>query len=286
MRKFLIFLLILPFSFFVVSHLIPLAFGVGGISTFDKGGNFIGLGNYQTAIGDKIFWGSISFTLLYAIAYTVICLFAGLFIGTFLNQIKRGQGFFIAILLIPYAISFTIWGLELKIMFNREFGVINHMLMSTGIVGTQIQWLADPVMAKIAIISSSIFRDVWLPSLLFFVACKTIPRSLYDSAMICGAKTLQTFRFITFPLLKGTMIFVGILLFIQSLQAFDIIYALTYGGPGYSTFTAPLYIFRQGMGLGNFEYATALATIWTLMVFGLIAVIFLTIGRKMLKVES
>jgi len=276
----LLFMFIIPFSFFIVSHLIPLFYGVY-MSFMDREGHFIGLGNYIRLIDDYRFWGSIRFTFLYAIASALLNTFLGLLIGVFINSLRRGQNILKATFLIPWIIPLTIWGLEFRIVFSRDFGIVNYLLHTLGLIKEPIPWLGEPIPAKLSVILTDVYKNVWYAALLFLVACQNIPRDLYEAAQIDGATSFSMFRHITLPLLRRTMFFVGSIIFIFALQGFDLIYGLTYGGPGYATHTAALYIFRQSLHYGDYEYGTAISTIWALMIFGIVGTAFALIWRTL-----
>jgi multiple sugar transport system permease protein len=276
------FLLIFPLLFFVVSHLIPLFYGIT-LSFTDSNGNFVGLQNYYTALDDYRFWGSIRFTFIYAFCTAALNLIFGLLVGTFISQIRRGQGIVKSVFLIPWAIPLAVWGLENRIIFSRDFGIINNILMTAGIITTPLAWLGEAPLAIISVVVSSVYRDMWFAALLFLVACQMIPQDFYDLALVHGATALQRFRFITLPLLGRTIITVGTLLFIFAVQAFDLPYSLTFGGPAWATYTAPLYIFIRTLHYGDFQLGTALSSIWVLIVFGLVGTTFSLLGRRTMR---
>jgi multiple sugar transport system permease protein len=276
------FLLIFPLLFFVVSHLVPLFYGVA-MSFTDSNGNFVGLQNYYRALDDHVFWGTIRFTFIYAFSTATLNLLFGLLIGVFISQMRRGQGILKSVFLIPWAIPLAVWGLENRIIWSRDFGIINNILMTAGIIGAPLAWLGEPLLATISIIMSEVYRDMWFAALLFLVACQIIPQDFYDLALVHGASGFQRFRFITLPLLRRTIITVGTLLFIFAVQAFDLPYSLTFGGPAWTTYTTPLYIFIRTLHYGDFNIGTALASIWLLIVFGLVGTTFTLLGRRTMK---
>ena len=232
------------------------------------------MGNYLRLIDDYRFWGSIRFTFLYAIASALLNTFLGLLIGVFISSLKRGQGILKATFLIPWIIPMAIWGLEFRIIFSRDFGLLNYFLLSLGLIKEPIAWLGEAIPAKLSIILVAVYRYVWYSALLFLVSCQNIPRDLYEAAEIDGATSFNMFLHITLPLLRRTMLFVGSMIFLGALQAFDLIYALTYGGPGYATHTAALYIFRRSLHYGEFEYGTAVSTVWALIIFCIVGTSF------------
>lgn len=281
-RKPLIFLLVIPFSFFILSHTIPLLYGIG-LSFYDWRGNFVGVANYITVLNDSMFWNSLKFTLIYAAVVTLSMTFLGLFLGIFINQLKIGQALVKSIILIPWAISLTAWGLLGQVALSRQFGVVNDLLLRLGITGTGLAWLGESTLAKISVMLSSIYKNVWFSALLFLTARQTIPPELYDESKVCGAGGWQNFWYITLPLLKPSILFIGTVLFIFALQEFDLIFALTQGGPGFATEVASVNIFRQGVRYGKYEYATAVATIWGLIVTVFVILIFAPLQRRTLE---
>ena len=171
-RKSLIFLLVIPFSFFILSHTIPLLYGIG-LSFYNWRGKFVGFINYSTVLRDSMFWGSLKFTLIYASIVAVSMTFLGLFLGVFINQLKVGQTFVKSVILIPWAISLTAWGLLGQVALSKQFGVINDLLVRFGVIKAGVAWLGEPNLAKISVIVSRIYKDVWFSALLFLVARQT-----------------------------------------------------------------------------------------------------------------
>jgi len=281
-RKPLIFLLVIPFSFFILSHTLPLLYGIG-LSFYDWKGNFKGFSNHLTVLKDNVFWGSLKFTLTYTVVVACAMTFLGLFLGIFINQLGKSQGFIKSLLLIPWAVSLTAWGLLGQITLSQQFGIVNNILIRLGILKTGLAWLGDATLAKISVMFSRICRDVWFSALLFLVARQTIPLELYDEGKVCGAGAVQTLYYITLPLLKPTMLFVGTILFIFTLQDFDLVFALTRGGPGFATEVASISIFRHGVHYGNYEYGTAMATIWSLIITIFVVVIFRFLHRRIIE---
>jgi len=281
-KKPLIFLLAIPFSFFLLSHTAPFLYGIE-LSFYDWRGNFVGFTNYLAVFRDAAFWSSLKFTLMYAGVVALSMTFLGLFLGIFINQLKIGQGFVKSILLIPWAISLTAWGLLGQIVLSRQFGVVNDILVRLGLLESGLAWLGEPDLAKISVMISRICKDVWFSALLFLVARQTVPSELYDESKVCGAGAWQTLRYVTLPLLKPTILFVGTILFIFALQEFDLIFALTRGGPGFATEVASITIFRNGVHYGNYEYGTAVAAIWSLIITGFVIVVFAPLQRRVIE---
>lgn len=258
---------------------LPLLYGVW-LSFFDRRGLFVGLANYFQVFSDDRFWNSIGFTVRYALIVTVTMTILSLLISVSINQITLGQGVVKSTMLIPWAISLTAWGLVGRIIFSQQFGVINWTLLRLGLIESRLPWLSSGGYARLAVYLSRILKDVWFGVLLFLVARQSIPREYYEEAIVSGANPLQTFRMITVPLLGNTAVYVGTILLIFALQEFDMVYALTAGGPGSATNTAAVSIYRHGVLFGNYEYGTALATVWSMFISVLVVLIFVPVQMK------
>ena len=278
-KRSLLLLLILPFSCFLFSHTVPLLYGVG-MSFHDWMGSFVGLENYKALFRDDAFRSSLKFSFIYALSTTILMTFLGLFIGIFVSSLKSTQSFLKSILLIPWAISLTAWGLLARIALNPQFGVVNYSLLKLGFIQRGLQWLGDPSLARLSVILAKVYKDVWFSALLFLAACQNIPQELYEEGKVDGATPWQALRYITIPLLRPAILYIGVVLFLFSLQEFDLIFALTGGGPGFATEIASISIYRQGIRYGNFEYGIATATLWSVIVSIFVITVFAPLQRR------
>lgn len=275
-----ILLLIIPFSLFFIGFTIPLIWAMM-LSTYNNDGVFVGMLNYLKAFKDNLFWSSISFTLLYAASVTVTMATMGFFIALAVDKFGRGQGIAKSVMLIPWAISLTAWGLMAQVISSQSYGLLNDFLLKMGIIKVRVAWLGTPVNARLTVMLFRVIKDVWFSTLLFLVARQTLPAELYEEGRVCGANPFQVFRYITVPMLRTTILYVFTIQLIFALQEFDLIYALTRGGPGFATETAALSIFRTGIYYGNYAFGTALTTVWSVLVSFFAVLVF---GRILIKV--
>jgi multiple sugar transport system permease protein len=274
-----ILLLLVPFAVFFVSFTVPLIWGIL-LSLYDSEGLFVGLANYVKVVKDASFWSSITFTLVYSACVTLVMTVLGFFIALAVNQLRHGVGVAKTVMLIPWAISLTAWGLLMQIITSGSFGILNDLLLRLGIIRQRISWLGDPDLARLTVIASRTVKDVWFSTLLFLVARQTLPEELYEEGKVSGANPLQAFWYITVPLLRTTMMFVVVFVLIFALQEFDMIYALTRGGPGFATEVAALSIYRFGIQFGRYEMGTALTAVWSLLISLFVVLVF---GRVLIR---
>ncbi len=277
--RFSILMLLVPFAAFFLSFTVPLLWGVW-LSLFNSKGVFVGILNYKRAFRDAAFWSSITFTLIYSGGVTAAMTVLGFFIALCINQLGRGQGIVKTTVLIPWAISLTAWGLLMQVITSQSFGMLNDLLLRIGIVGERISWLGTEEYARPTVMVARTLKDVWFATLLFLVARQTLPEELYEEGKVSGANPWQAFRYITVPIMRNTMLFVVTILLIFSLQEFDLIFALTRGGPGFATETAALSIYRWGLIFGKYELGTAYTSMWSVLIS---VFVVLVLGRVLMR---
>ena len=153
-------------------------------------------------------------------------------------------------------------------MLNSRAGLVNHLLSLVGIKGPE--WLASPDWAIVSVILLDTWQ--WTPFVLLVAgaAIASIPPDLLEVAAIDGASRWQTFLRVEFPLLMPLLLLTLVFRMLESLLSLDSIYSLTFGGPGFSTYTMTFYIYTQG--LRNFNFGAAAATSWIFMAFASICI--------------
>jgi multiple sugar transport system permease protein len=237
---------------------------------------FTGLRNYGTALSDPIFQTAIRNTLYYAVVWVPLTMALGLFLAVIVNQKIRGQTFFRAAFYFPaIASSAAITTLWIFIMapdgiFNQVRGMVglNPLFSLLGFTANQ-NWIGDQGTAM----NTIILLNAWTTSgtfMLFYLASlQSISHEVYEAAAIDGAGAWQTFRRITFPLLKPGHYFVATVAVIGALQLFD--QALIGGGvdgaPNNALMTMVLYLYNAAFKQFNFSYAAAIGIILFVVIF-------------------
>jgi len=252
---------------------LPPVLSVFGLSLFrielakDTTTRFVGLANYITRLpADKEVTDAIPRTLILAALTTVVTLPLALVTALVLNRGFRGSGIFFMAVLLPWAIASVVAGIFWRIIFDTHFGIVNGILVGFGIVDEPVNWLQNTGQAVFIAIFAQAWRGVPLLAVLLLAALKTIPGNLYRAAKMDGATGWESFRFITLPAIRPTLIVVGILQVIIGLQVFDLLYTLTNGGPGRSTFVLIYAIYNLAFNDLSFGYASTV----TVVLFGII----------------
>lgn len=233
---------------------------------------FIGLGNYLNTIQDPAFWQSVRITSLFVVGAVVIEISLGLALALLLNREFRGKNLVRVLALIPWAIPGVVNGIMWKWILNPAYGALNGILYSFGIIQNYIIWLGNPKTALIMCILADTWKETPFIMLLFLAALQTIPKDLYEAAMVDGCNSLQSLFRITLPLIRPTLFVALSLRTIWALKSFDLIYTLTAGGPSGGTSVIGYYTYLKAFVSLNLGRGAAVAYIMTLVI--IILVIF------------
>jgi ABC-type sugar transport system permease subunit len=228
---------------------------------------FIGLRNYLTRLpADKEVMDAIPRTLFFASMSTAITLPLALVTALVLNRGFRGVSIFFMALLMPWAVASIVAGIFWRFIFDTNHGIANGILVGLGVFDEPFNWLANTAQAvAIALVAQS-WRSVPLLAVLLLAALKTIPEALYRAAKMDGATSWESFRYVTLPAIKNTLIVVGVLQVIIGLQVFDLLYSLTSGGPGRDTYVLIMAIYTVTFEQISLGYGAAI----TVLLFAII----------------
>lgn len=263
----------IPGLILVALIVLPPTLAVFGMSLFrielgkDDLVPFVGLRNYLVRLpADSEVVAAIPRTLLFAALSTAITLPLALVTALVLNRGFRGVSIFFMALLLPWAVASIVAGIFWRSIFDTNHGIVNGVLVGVGLMNEPFNWLASTAQTvAIALVAQS-WRSVPLLAVLLLAALKTIPPALYRAAKMDGATSWESFRFITLPAIKNTLIVVGVLQVIIGLQVFDLLYSLTGGGPGRDTYVLIMAIYDITFGQISLGYGAAITVILFLII--------------------
>ena len=244
---------------------------------------FIGLDNFIKMFTTERFFQAFRFTMLFTTLTVSIEIALGLLFAQFMNMDFRGKVLLRIIVLIPWAIPTIVSGFLWRFMVNDQYGVINQILQTIGLIENFIPWLSRPFAASAVLIVADIWKTAPYVSLLVLAGLQNINASLFEAAAIDGAGKLKTYWFITLPTLKPVLATAALFRLIQSFKVYTIIVALTNGGPANSTESLTLYTLRTYFDAGNYGYGSALASV-TFIITVIIALMFLRVIQN--KINS
>ncbi|MBA3235868.1 MAG: ABC transporter permease subunit [Chloroflexi bacterium] len=266
---------------------LPPTLAVFGLSLFrielakDDLTPFVGLFNFVERLpADSEVLAAIPRTLFFAALSTAVTLPLALVTALVLNRGFRGVSVFFMALLMPWAVASVVAGIFWRFIFDTNVGVVNGILVGVGIFDQPFNWLANTAQAVgIALVAQS-WKSVPLLTVLLLAALKTIPESLYRAARMDGATAWESFRYITLPAIKNTLLVVGVLQVIISLQVFDLLYSLTSGGPGRDTYVLIYAIFTIAFEQISLGYGSSLAVVLFLIIVTASVMILVAQGRR------
>jgi multiple sugar transport system permease protein len=226
---------------------------------------FIGFANFTRMINDLAVTSSLSFTVVFVLISTILQLIFGVLVALLLNSSFIGRSITRAVNLIPWAIPMVVAAMGFRWMFDSEYGLITDLTYR--LTSLSIPWLTTSIGAKAAVIIANVWKSTPFLALVFLAALQGVPRELYEAATVDGANRLQTFFRITLPLILSQVVTIGLFMIVWQLAAFDLIYTMTGGGPGYATSVLAYNIYQAAFGGLNFGYASAISIVLFILVF-------------------
>ncbi|MDF2680381.1 MAG: putative transport system permease protein [Brevibacillus sp.] len=215
--------------------------------------HFIGLDNFVNVVTSPDFPRVALNSFYWVVCSLFFQLLFGLMLALLMRRRFRGRGIYQAFVFFPWAMSGFLIGLIWRWMFNAQFGVINDLLLKTGLIDVPIPFLADGKWAMAAVIMANIWYGVAFFAIMILAALQSIPEELYEAAAMDGAGRFQQLWSVTLPYILPTMLVTILLRVIWILNFPDIIYSMTSGGPAgsthiFATFMIEKVIFGQDYG--------------------------------------
>jgi trehalose/maltose transport system permease protein len=236
----------------------------------------VGLLNFQLLAGDPEWWQAVWNTLLFAFVSVAIETLLGLVIALTLNARLRGRGPLRAAMLIPWAIptvvSAQMWGW----MLHDQYGVINAILLSLGIIAEPWAWVADPSLALWSVVAVDVWKTTPFMALLILAALQLVPKDVYEAARIDGLGPVGILFRITLPLIKPGLMVAVLFRALDALRVFDLMYVLTGNSP--TTASMSVYARQQLVEFQDVGFGSAAASFLVLVVAACAALI-ITLGR-------
>ncbi|WP_342758676.1 sugar ABC transporter permease [Kineothrix sedimenti] len=268
--------LIVAMSFVPMVQALILSFktGIGNNMTYT------GITNYTRMFKDAVFMQSLKNNFFYLIIQVPIMLITALVLASMLNNKDlKFKGFFRTAIFLPCATSLVSYAIIFRSLFAVD-GFVNNVLINLGILHTGYNFLGHPFSAKIIIIVALVWRWTGYNMVFYLAGLQNIEYSVYEAAKIDGASPFQSFRKITVPLLKPTILLTAIMSTNGTLQLFDESMNLTNGGPANATITMSHYIYNISFKyVPNFGYAAAMSYMILILV-AVLAFIQMKVGDK------
>jgi len=227
---------------------------------------FIGLDNFiRMFTKDDIFVTSVKNMLFLTVTSIVLQQFFGFLLAVFITSKIKGKEFFKNVFFYPAVIASVAVGLMWTFIYDPKFGLLNGFLRLIGLESLQRQWLFEQSTAMWAITLVVCWQYIGYTMILYVAAIQNIPRDIFESARIDGAVGWRLIRYMTIPLVKPIIKVNMILITVGSLKFFDLVYAMTRGGPAHSTSVLAMHMYNRSFRQYEYGYGDALAVVLLIM---------------------
>ena len=253
---------------FVIFFIIPMVTSLFfSLTVWDlKSFTFCGLDNYKTFFSENSLSISVKNTLIYAVLTSGLKVIIAFFIALFLTSKIKTKDFLRSLVFFPNLVSAVAIGIIFKALMHPSKGLFNTVLAAIGISGPN--WLCDTHLALFSVIAVDVWKGVSISTVIFIAGITSIDSSYYEAASIDGATRWQTIRNIVMPLVRSSTNTIITLSLIGGLRCFDLIWAMTKGGPGFVTDVLASVVYKQ-YAAGFFGLSTA----GNVIMFAVIAII-------------
>ncbi|HEY7442433.1 MAG TPA: sugar ABC transporter permease [Vicinamibacterales bacterium] len=220
---------------------------------------FAGTDNFVRLAADSRFHASVAVTTLFVAASVALEFLLGLVLALATSQMLGAQSVVRTLLLIPWTLPTAIVGVLWTWILNDQFGIVNHVLIQTGLLAAPVAWLAHPSTALASMIAADVWKTVPFVFLILLAGLQSVPADLYEALAMDGAGPVAAFRYVTWPHLVPFAFIALIFRIVQAFAVFDLVYVLTGGGPGGTTETVSLYAYQTTMRYLDFSYGSTIA---------------------------
>ncbi len=291
-KPFLIFACMLPaIGLLMVFLTYPLGLGIWLAftdATIGRDGKWIGLENFIWLAEDPIFWSSVFYSVFYTAVATVGKFGLGLWLALLLNNHIPFKSMLRAIVLLPWIVPTVLSAIAFWWIYDAQFSVISWFVVDVlGLRDRYFDFLGSPWPARWSLIAANIWRGIPFVAITLLAGLQTISPSLYEAALLDGSTGWQRFRYITFPLLLPILAIVMTFSIIFTFTDFQLVYAITRGGPVNSTHLMATLAFQRGIPGGQLAEGAAIAVAMIpFLVFATLFSYFALARRKWQQGES
>jgi trehalose/maltose transport system permease protein len=225
---------------------------------------------------DSVWWHAVKNTLWFTFLTVSIETVLGMVIALVLTRAFPGRGLVRAAVLIPWAIPTVVSAKMWSWMLNDQFGIINHLLMTLGIIDTPRAWTADPDLLMRSVVLVDVWKTTPFMALLLLAALQMLPKECYEAAQLDGVNPVKVFFRVTLPLIRPALMVAVIFRALDAIRIFDLIYVLT--GVNESTMTMSVYARQQLIEFQRVGYGSAASTLLFFIV-AVLTVVYVVAGR-------
>jgi len=254
-----------------------------------SGAQFVGLKNYiswitlssgrtvyRGLLADPVFWGAAWNTVKFTIVSVSLETVLGLIVALVLNAEFKGRGFVRAAILIPWAIPTIVSARMWSWMLNDQFGILNDMMLSVGLISQKIAWTANPETAMTAVLIVDVWKTTPFMALLILAGLQMVPKDMYEAAKVDGIHPIKVFWRVTLPMIRPALMVAVIFRMLDAMRVFDLIYILTPNNA--QTRTLSVLARENLFDFDKFAYGAAVSTMLFLIIAS-ITIVYMWLGR-------
>jgi multiple sugar transport system permease protein len=244
-------------------------------------GVFIGLENYFSLFDDDVFWLSVFNTIVYTVTATILKFGLGLWLALLLNHAVPFKAFIRAIVLLPYIVPTVLSAIAFWWIYDPQFSIVSWSLHKAGLIDQFIDFLGVPWHARWSLIVANVWRGIPFVAICLLAGLQTISPSLYEAAALDGANAWQRFRHVTVPMLMPILAVVLTFSVLFTFTDFQLVYAITRGGPLNTTHLMATLAFQRAIPGGDLGQGAAIST--AMIPFLVVATLFSYYGLQRRK---
>ncbi|MBN9236542.1 ABC transporter permease [Mesorhizobium hungaricum] len=230
---------------------------------------WVGLNNYVRLFNHPNWITALQNLAIFSILYIVVCSVIGLALAIFLDQKIRGEGLLRPIYLYPMALSFIVTGVAWKWFLDPGIG-LEHVMQSIGWESFSFRWIKDGKMAIYTIVIAAVWQSSGFVMAMFLAGLRGVDNEIIKAAQIDGASTMTIYRRIIIPLMRPVFLSAFVVLAHLAIKSYDLVVAMTDGGPGTATWTPALFMQKFTFGRNEMGMGAASAIIMMMMIFAII----------------
>ncbi|MEN3186075.1 MAG: sugar ABC transporter permease [Atribacterota bacterium] len=228
---------------------------------------YVGLENYwYFLMVDRSFWPVVWNTLLWVFGSVLFQFALGIPSALVLNARIRARGLWRGLVLVPWVMPVVVVSIVWKWIFDGQWGILNFVMRELQVISRNIIWLGNPQKVWLVLLLASAWKGFPYIVLMMLAGLQGIDKEVYEAARVDGAVGFRFFRSITLPLLQPTIFVSGLVAIVTTWTKFELIWALTEGGPGNATSTLAVYIYRNSFMFYDMGKGSALAVMSTVIV--------------------
>lgn len=229
----------------IIPILFVMWFSLNDVNPVTLQTEFAGIRNFAEIFTAKDFWQALGITFYFTIVSVILQIVLGITVAFLLNQNIRGRALIRTVAILPWAVPTYVNANLWKWIFNTDYGILNKILLKTGLISKAVFWLGEPILALNAIIVADTWRMLPMVALMVLAALQNVSSESLEAASLDGANAWKRLRYIYLPAIRPMIVVTLVLRTIQAFRVFDIIYSITKGGPNNGTMVVSFYAYDE-----------------------------------------